>query len=64
MFKMAEIKEIERFKGWKISKVESKEPYFMAYFLKSPTKAPIMMHHTDLEELKDKITKSNLRKGV
>lgn len=64
MFKVAPKKDIEIFRGWRIQKVEDKNPYYMAYFIKSPTKAPIMMHSTNLEELKKRIAGSNLRKGV
>lgn len=64
MFNLAPKKEIGKFKGWKISRVEDKNPYYIAYFLKSPTKAPIMMHHTDLEKLKKRIAGGNLKKGV
>ena len=64
MFNLAPKKEIEIFKGWRIQRVEDKNPYYMAYFLKSPTKAPIMLHNTDLEKLKKQITGTRLRKGV
>ncbi len=64
MFNLAPTKQIGIYKGWKIKKVESSNPYYMAYFLKSPTKAPIMLHNTDLENLKKQISGTNLRKGV
>lgn len=57
-------KDIEKFRGWQIQKVESNKPYYIAYFIKSPTKAPIMLHNTNLENLKKQITGSRLRKGV
>lgn len=64
MFNLAPTKQIGIYKGWNINKVESSNPYYMAYFLKSPTKAPIMLHNTDLENLKKQISGTNLRKGV
>lgn len=64
MFSNNEKKDVGIYKGWRLQLVNGNKPYYMAYFLKSPTKAPIMMHNTNLEKLKKQIAGSNLRKGV
>ncbi len=64
MINLAPKKQIEKFKGWQLYEVQAKNPYYMAYFIKSPTKAPIMLHNTNLDNLKKQIAGSKFRKGV
>ncbi len=60
-----EIKEIGTHKGWLLKELKNKgKTEYIAYFEKSPYKGPIMLNDLSLENLLNKIDKSNLRKGA